>query len=348
MSSKSTSIGSIEDIALAVLSGAVFARDFLPVRDLVRPKSKLRLALDRGVSNRIERELPRSLLDPDLLDEQARAEYDAVAEDIRNRFGNRIREAPFDPPRELIEELAERAISTGSYASAADALEFLGTRNKHIGELVASAVRTLKSAGSPGPSEEGPPDGSSSSLTAVAESLITAVRLKNPLEPLFQSQALDFHFKHPANRETFYKALVSGNDDGAVGIGLEYLLGDREIAEAVRNSLSRTAARKAFFRELARALSGGKVKLDEFLAQYRASVDVMRAGGAKPDPAAVQNALAGGAWDEADGIGLLGSLAVTHPVSALVCRTILVPRQGHYLIPIVFENNSALDVLGLI
>ena len=44
---------------------------------------------------------------------------------------------------------------------------------------------------------------------------------------------------------------------------------------------------------------------------------------------------------------LLRDLAVNHPVSALLCRTVAVPGRGQILIPIVFEGTSALDVLGI-
>gem|GEM_PF-2161464 len=347
VSMRTTGAEAAGEMAIQILAGAVFAADFLAVRDLIHPKSKLRLAMDRGVQSLIDRELPRTLLDPEAVDEAERTAYEETARDIRDRYGDRILSAPFDPPRDLVEELAERAISKGSYASAADALEYLGTRNQRVGDLVASGLRTLKSTTVPDSSGDATETTLSSTLNSAARTFILALRLKNPLEPLFQKQAIDFHFKHLERREKFYKALVTGRDDEAVGICIDYLLADREVSESVRGSLTRSPTRKAFVRELAISLSGGREPYEEFLTRYRASVEVLRSGGDTPDPAPVQSALAAQEGNADDGIGLLKNLAVSHPVSTLVCRTILVPQKGLFLIPIVFEGNSAVGVLGL-
>ncbi|MCK4547284.1 MAG: hypothetical protein KAW17_07560 [Candidatus Eisenbacteria sp.] len=333
------------DLVTRILAGAIFARDFCAVRNLVNPKSKLRLALERQAPKLIEREIPRVLLDPDALTETDRAEYERGLASIREKYGDQIETSPFELPRSLVEDIAERAMATGSFASASDALEFLGTRNQRIGDLVASALRDLKSAG-----DTDDPD-SANARRSATDAVWLAAKLKNPLEPLFQKRATDFHFSGREAREKFYQALVSGKDRETADLCIHYLLGDREISESVCRALSGNTGRKSFLNELARILSGGNEKYSEFIDRYQRSVEILRSSsGEKPDPAGVQEVQAALSGDESykgDGAGLLRQLATSHPIAALVCRLIVVPRKGPHLIPIVFEGTSALQVLGL-
>jgi hypothetical protein len=325
------------EAAIGILAGARFAGDFTAVREWMRPKSKLRLAFLRGARNLIEHELPRVMLDPDALGEADRQAYEEIRHSIVESYGAAIRSSPYEPPRELLEAIAERALEKGAYASASDALEHLGSRNKRAGDLTAEAVRELRSAA-----------GSPEALRSAARAAILASRIRNPLGPLFQRRAVDFHFQNMKAREEYLRALVERQIDGALGMGMEYLLEDRSVVDAVRGVLTRTGDRKAFFRELALVLSGGEGPFQEFLDRYGKSVQALGSlGGERPDPAAIQGALSGGAPVE-DGLDLLRQLAVSHPVSALVCRTLLVPRQGRFVIPTVVEGNSAAKLLGLV
>jgi hypothetical protein len=342
---KTLDLTNTPDLVARILAGAVFAGDFLALRDLVNPKSKLRMAFQRQASKLIERELPRVLLDAEVLQEAEREQYDRILDSIRQRHGEQITSSPFEPPQEVVEELAERALAKGSFASTSDALEYLGVRNKRVGELVASAIRHLKSK------EDAPASDPAAGYGSPAEEIWLAVKIKNPLEPLFQKRAVDFHSSGRQTRDQFYQFLVAGNVREALDFSIKYLLGDQDTFESVRSALAGDEDRRTFLRDLARVLSGGDEEFAVFVSRYRSSVEALRAGSEKKPDAdqvrRVQSALAGGETYDEDGIGLLRHLATTHPVSALVCRMIAVPRKGPHLIPIVFEGNTALDVLGL-
>lgn len=348
MKSQGTDPPSTAETATRVIAAATFAADFYPVRVLIRPKSKLRLAIERGDSSRIEREIARIALDPETLDESSRAEYETVLTKIREEFGDQILDSPFEPPRALIEDLAERALARGSFAAASAALEFLGTEKKRIGELVASALRDLKSVGAPGSSGGGSDEKNATApFRSAALALSTAVKIKDPLGPLFQKSAADLHFANPGLKEKYYGALLAGNHKEASEICIHYLLGDQEISDEVRRVFPGSAARRMFLRELAQTLSGGESRYIEFIGRYRQSENVLRAGTEKPDFAEAQRTLASGGPESMDGIGLLRNLAVSHPVSSLICRVITLPRGEAYLIPIILEGNSAADILGI-
>jgi hypothetical protein len=208
--------------------------------------------------------------------------------------------------------------------------------------MVASALRDLKSAGSASESTEaGPP------LRSVARTLWEVVRLKNPLEPLFQGRAIALHFERTDQRDKLMGALLDERNREALEFCIDYLLGDREIVDAATRAISTASIRRTFVRELAVLLSGGEEKYIAFVSHYKESAEVLRAGGTTPDLAAAQKALSGKGLDPGDGITLLRVLAVSCPVSSLVCRPLLVPRQGYFLIPTVIGGKSALELLGI-
>lgn len=346
MRSSDPDAASIPEVVLRLLAGAVFAADFSAVKVLLSPKSKLRLALDRGVPSLIEREAARVLFDPEVLGEADREEYERIARTLRERHGDEIRAAPFQPHTGPIEEIAERAIARGSFASASSALDELGTLNKRVGDLISSGLADLKSAesaSSSGDSEAG----RDPALRSAAQSIWTAVRLKNPLEPLFQKLAVDLHFANPKLKEKLLGALLAGNHREAIEFCVEYLVGDRETTDAVCRVLTRGSTRRGFLRELAQLFSGGEERYAEFVSRYRQSADALRETGSRPNLPEIQKVLGGEGAESVDGIVLVRRLAVVHPVSSLVCRVIPVPREGAYLIPTVVEGRSALDILDI-
>lgn len=342
MTSKSRDGTSAPEVATRVLAGAVLAADFCAVQQLMNPKSKLRLAIERDAPALVAREAARVALDPEALDEPARDEYGKTLDGIQERYGNEISQSPFEPPSALVEELAERAIQRQAYASASAALEHLGARNKRVGELTASGLRDLKSA------EAADAGATEKAFGSAVESFWLAVKLKAPLEPLFQKRATDLHFTHPSSKERLLGTLLAADHKAAFGLSVEYLLGDKEISASILSALSRGTGRKAFLLELARMLSGGPERYGEFVSRYRASVETLLGRAERPDFVLAQRKLSGHTGEDAeDGINLLRALAVAHPVSALVCRVVAIPRQGHYLIPSIAEGKSALEILGI-